>query len=422
MSPPRIPLASVTDRTKNFTVVVKLEALLASRKSYRGDQTLQNLLFTDREGTEMPGVIFQEDIGDFKDILHEGHEYEIKNPFVKIIPEQFKFGNQNYQMQLKGDLLGIAIYVRSLRQAASTVTGNEYEARDIIIVDQVMRPVVVTAWRNLALEPVEKVARAIESLPVIHITRVKASRYRGGSWGTTKFSALRLNSTDAAAEDLRIWATNNIEAIQHVRHNFPANVFGESLSEPSASDESLETLVPISSLANQEANRTILVKGKITSITNPDNFIYNSCNTCRNSTTVESDSSEIQRRPVEVNIKIMLNDILKQLNLSTAEFGIHAVTEDEQKAYVQIKVLGAPSEMLKIIGSPSKLLGPSQQNCARKAIKFLQDLYKFDVLDFNYYDLQLIKHNYNTLRTEYYMVTGEALAPELELLSISADE
>ncbi|XP_074266503.1 uncharacterized protein LOC141589778 [Silene latifolia] len=109
-------------------------------------------------GTEMPDVIFQEDIGDFKDILHEGHQYEIKNPFVKMIPEQFKFGNQNYQIQLRGglhiidlgptetrrtywvpvnsanenlerndkiDLLGIAIYVQPLRQASSTLTGNE---------------------------------------------------------------------------------------------------------------------------------------------------------------------------------------------------------------------------------------------------------------------------------------------------------
>ncbi|KAH9618163.1 hypothetical protein KSS87_020778 [Heliosperma pusillum] len=192
----------------------------------------------------MAATIFEEDIAFYKDVFHEGHEYEIPNPTIKIIPEQFRIDNHLYQMYLRR-----AISISSLRTITSRTTGENQDARDIVIVDQAMQPVVVTAWRGLALESIEKIARIIESLPLIQITRVKASGY------------------------------------------------GDSLATP--------------------------------------------------------------RCPLEVNLKIILNDLLKQLHLPPAKFGIHAVTEDELKAYVRI--CGISSSMEAAPKKDSKAPPPSSK-------------------------------------------------------------
>ncbi|XP_074289744.1 replication protein A 70 kDa DNA-binding subunit D-like [Silene latifolia] len=168
MASPTIPLSSVTERSIKFTVVLTLQSIKASKKSTRGDQTLQNLLFTDIEGNEMIATIFQEHISSFRNSLHEGHQYEIQNPIVNVIPEKFRYENQMYQMVFeKGlhiidlgqtettknfwvpvnsvdenlqrrdriDLVAVAIFVRPLRKTRNRATSDENEARDIIIVD-----------------------------------------------------------------------------------------------------------------------------------------------------------------------------------------------------------------------------------------------------------------------------------------------
>ncbi|XP_074282847.1 uncharacterized protein LOC141607394 [Silene latifolia] len=121
MAPPTIPLSSVTERSRNFTVVLTLESI---------------------KGTEMIATIFQEDISSFRNTLHEGHQYEIQNPIVNVIPEKFRYENQMYQMVFEKslhiidlDLVGVAIFVRPLRKTRNRATGDENKARDIIIAD-----------------------------------------------------------------------------------------------------------------------------------------------------------------------------------------------------------------------------------------------------------------------------------------------
>ncbi|XP_074309757.1 uncharacterized protein LOC141644184 [Silene latifolia] len=72
---------------------------------------------------------------------------------------------------------------------------------------------------------------------------------------------------------------------------------------------------------------------------------------------------------VEVNLKTVLNSILNKIKLAPAEYGIHAVTHDEVKTYVQIHGVGNPPKCVKFIGSSSRLIGPSEQNCTRKDAK-----------------------------------------------------
>lgn len=107
---------------------------------------------------------------------------------------------------------------------------------------------------------------------------------------------------------------------------------------------------------------------------------------------------EAPRQVLEVNIQVILRDILIQLGLPDAGVGIHAVTHDKLKAYVELYEISNVSGPVRFIGSPSSQLHSSQQNAARQAIKFLQESYNFDVADFNYYKLILLQNtNYQLL-------------------------
>ena len=103
------------------------------------------------------------------------------------------------------------------------------------------------------------------------------------------------------------------------------------------------------------------------------------------------------RRVLETNIKIILHDILLQLGLHRAEFGIYVVTNDEVKAYIDINGIPNVPCPVRFIGTPATRIGPSQQNAARQALKFLQQTYNIYVGDYNYYQLKLEEHNYKQL-------------------------
>ncbi|KAK9682042.1 hypothetical protein RND81_10G046500 [Saponaria officinalis] len=239
MAIPKISLSDVTDKSSGFTVTAKLDSLLPAKKSYDGSLTMQRLLFRDIQGTEMNATLFDQDIDLFAEIFHMGKVYEMTNPKIKHVPEEIIRGGHKYQMVIRSTtkvveisadfnneetnivpvnsmlqhvaktgrfaITAIVIAVRDLKKISAQKRPVEYDARDLIVVDKNLQPATLTVWHDQLLQQAAHIEELLASIPVIHVTRIRASTFAGGYWSTSTYSVIRINSDDPDVQELYHW-------------------------------------------------------------------------------------------------------------------------------------------------------------------------------------------------------------------------
>ncbi|KAH9603642.1 hypothetical protein KSS87_000293 [Heliosperma pusillum] len=285
MSPRKISLADLSDDYINFTVTTTLDSMLQPKLSRNGKTKLQKLLFTDTSGVEMAATIFDQDIAFFEEKFYEGKEYEITNPIVKAFPNTVRRGNHKYQMIIKYqtqivetcpvteghtsyvaplnsthdhlghegrlDIVAIVVLLSGARKVTSSVYDKEIDARDLILVDKILTPVTLTVWRQPLVSEIEQVSQAIDSFPVVHITRLHF--HAEGCWNTSSYSSIMLNSVVSEADELRVWVHDNISSIESVRSDILAKKV-ESSRKKVDHQKDKEIVVAASSIAEMENN------------------------------------------------------------------------------------------------------------------------------------------------------------------------
>ncbi|KAK9733317.1 hypothetical protein RND81_04G059400 [Saponaria officinalis] len=235
-------------------------------------------------GTEMNATLFDQNIDLFAGIFHMGKVYEITNPKIKPVPEEIIRGGHKYQM-----------VIRPTTKVVKILSGFDNEETNIVPVNSMLQHVdetgrfaTLTVWHDQLLQQAAHIDKLIAPIPVIHVTRIRAST----------FAELRTHIV-AAAEG--------------------------SSQEKQISNEEEEITISVKSITKQAV--TELNECAPTYL-----FLCFNVMTIIFSTNIDTYHYQLVKRCVEVNLKIILNDILKQLHLSIAEFGIHAVVNDKLKA------------------------------------------------------------------------------------------
>ncbi|XP_021727428.1 replication protein A 70 kDa DNA-binding subunit B-like [Chenopodium quinoa] len=305
MAAQQLPLANLTEQSRNFTTIATLIKKHPAKKSREGTTNLQQLIFEDAQGTQMKVVIFERDIELFNNLLIEDREYKITNCIITRIPDMYVRDNQLYQMTINSatrisdtrqrpepssllvllnraldfvgtsnriDIIGIAIHIYDVETIRSKTSGLPNEVRRIKIIDSNMKPVTLSAWTTLVHNEAANVDDIIDTMPVIEVSRVKASTFDEGSFNTTFASSLKINPTTLEAQLLRDWTVNNKDQIRILQNSLVTRTT-ECSQQP-------ELIIPISQLPEQESGKTVRIIGRVTDITNKNSIVYNACNVC----------------------------------------------------------------------------------------------------------------------------------------------
>ncbi|KAK9749296.1 hypothetical protein RND81_02G116000 [Saponaria officinalis] len=209
MSPIQIDVADLTDKSRDFFVLVTLEAILPAKTARSGTSTYQNLFFRDNKGTEITATLFGQDIGFFAGVLQEGKEYCITSPTITPVPENIRRVSHKYQMELKAttqvvessptttniksyyvpldaitdyinrseraDVIAVAIIVLPTRKVPSKTKDEDYDIHDIVLLDKSLKPTIVSVWRGLCEAEIQLLCQIIDSMPVVCITEDRRS-------------------------------------------------------------------------------------------------------------------------------------------------------------------------------------------------------------------------------------------------------
>ncbi|XP_074304623.1 replication protein A 70 kDa DNA-binding subunit B-like [Silene latifolia] len=289
----RKPLSEITQPSRNVAVVVTLDSLLPETTSISGIVKYQRLLFKDKAGTEIPVTFFYEDIALFSEKFHVGRDYDITDAVITPIREDVRRGSQLFQMIIRSttkvvelapsnvvtpsyivpldsateyvehqgriDVIGLALHVTSPRKVRPKRRDTEFDARDIVLIDRSMKPSMLTVWQAFVSVEAQAISDIVVVHPTVLVTRVSASKFRGGSWNTTFFSTIQLDYDGPEAITLRQWETENAVEIARIDTDLESNV-----------GENSRTILPIAALGFQEDGATVWIKGKVTYVINPD--------------------------------------------------------------------------------------------------------------------------------------------------------
>ncbi|KAK9671575.1 hypothetical protein RND81_12G039700 [Saponaria officinalis] len=266
----------------------------------------------------MNATLFDQDIDLFAGVFHMGKVYEITNPKIKPVPKEIIKGGHKYQMIIRATtkvveissgfdndetnivpvnsmlqhvgetgrfaITAIVIAVRNPKKIPARNRPVEYNAHNLIVVDKNLEPATLTVWHDQLLQQAAYIEQLLASIPVIHVTRIRASTFAGGCWSTSTYSIIKINSDDPDVQELRHWADKNTSTIEKLRTHIAAAA-ERSSQENQISNEEEEITIPVKSITEQAEGKTMWIRGRITNVTNSRNFIYSACNVCTKRTT-----------------------------------------------------------------------------------------------------------------------------------------
>uniref|UniRef100_A0A803L9N6 ATP-dependent DNA helicase n=1 Tax=Chenopodium quinoa TaxID=63459 RepID=A0A803L9N6_CHEQI len=268
MATQRLTLARLTYHNINFTFTAKLIKKNPPKKSRSDTTNLQQLIFEDAENTQMKAMIFERDTELFRNLLLEGKEYNITNSIITRTPEMFTGEQHLYQMTIKSatrvcetqqhfepcsyfvplnqvldlvgrsdriDIIGISIHIHDTETIRSKKSGLPNDVRRIEIIDSNMKRIKLSMWNSLVTH--EAVADIVDTMPVIEVSRVKASTFDEGSFNTTFASTVKINPSNLEAQLLRDWKLEqDVETVIRVLQPGPVGIVEHKFTDKEIHD------------------------------------------------------------------------------------------------------------------------------------------------------------------------------------------
>ncbi|XP_021722033.1 replication protein A 70 kDa DNA-binding subunit D-like [Chenopodium quinoa] len=211
------PLNKLSPISKAYKVRVNLKekSPIRAPPNKKRFQKLVFEVFEDEEGNNMKATLFGDECDHFKKVFEHKKKYEIANAPVRTINPKFSsfpgeckltFGGMTKIQAIdrtegpvlheyisiadvprtsgpshRFDLLGIVVHMEDIRQVEYK-SGRVADVRDIIIIDESTgsRPLIISAWGQLALSDCEKLKDDWTStFLVVSLTSLKPASHRG---------------------------------------------------------------------------------------------------------------------------------------------------------------------------------------------------------------------------------------------------
>ncbi|KAK9756643.1 hypothetical protein RND81_01G111700 [Saponaria officinalis] len=216
MKPEKKLVKDLNDKTGPHSIRVKVINKTNTQNSPTNKSlNYQRITFQDEEGSKIKTTLYNDEIKAYEDIIQNQMEYEISNAKIRPMPEKYRTNPDDhpYQLSFGGntiinpveDVIGILIYVESLRQIPRPI-GEAVDVREMVIVDpSTKQPLIITAWAELATKEGEQLKELFESFPVTGFTCLKPSYHKGFSLSTTSLTFVKFNLEGEKAKMLRAW-------------------------------------------------------------------------------------------------------------------------------------------------------------------------------------------------------------------------
>ncbi|KNA23338.1 hypothetical protein SOVF_025630 isoform A [Spinacia oleracea] len=146
----------------------------------------------------------------------------------------------------------------------------------MLIIDQELKPIMLTLWDDFASKEGQKIAQMIQTKPIIIGMRLKVVSYHGTSLATRSSSTFLINISTPESEALQEWLLQNEDKIQVLINKNSEAPLAPSMKEPTADD-----IIPVNSLITAAKNTSSFwIKAHATVTDFNQKFWYTGCNTC----------------------------------------------------------------------------------------------------------------------------------------------
>ncbi|CAN1312163.1 Replication protein A 70 kDa DNA-binding subunit D [Linum perenne] len=169
------PLVSLNPYQGNWTIKVRVTSKgnMRTYKNMRGEGCVFNVELTDEDGTQIQATMFNEAAKKFFERFQLGKVYYISKGSLRVANKQYK-----------------------------TV---QIPKRDVTIVDESKKTVVVSLWNELATGAGQELLDIAEQSPVVAIKALRVGDFQGVSLSTVGKSMLQVNPDTPESKKLRSW-------------------------------------------------------------------------------------------------------------------------------------------------------------------------------------------------------------------------
>ena len=241
-----VPLNALNPYRQPWCVKVKLtsKGQVREYRSAKGPGKVSSVEFVDEEGTAMGATLWKEAIDKYDAMLEPGKVYYVSKGTLKPANKQYSSTNNDYEMYLDGkceielcpdvdqssaqkmqrayefvkidrlsskigargnvDVAGVVTHVGETSTIRRKSDNSELTKREVTIVDESAKTVVLTLWNTLATEQGEKLAAMTN--PVVAVRSVRVGDYAGVSLSTVTRSELCIDPENVErVSELKKW-------------------------------------------------------------------------------------------------------------------------------------------------------------------------------------------------------------------------
>ncbi|CAA2992822.1 Hypothetical predicted protein [Olea europaea subsp. europaea] len=251
-----IPQISIFE--KNWTAKIIVAGKQATKIARNNISSYQNLLLMDLEGNKVTAIIYDTNIMALADELTLGKTYMLSNATVKDNRNEFRGSLEDKVWtitaktkieELKEDnlnllflryeltafnklerymdsneeisVIGIVIKVRQKR-IIQTQFGTQAYLQDVVLIDKSFQTIILTMWDTFVENECVIIIDNIGSKPIIWVTNLKVSSYKGLTLSTKVNSTFFINLAIVAVTDYKEWIETNKEKLDKLIQDKPS--------------------------------------------------------------------------------------------------------------------------------------------------------------------------------------------------------
>ncbi|CAN0892806.1 Replication protein A 70 kDa DNA-binding subunit B [Linum grandiflorum] len=238
------PLVSLNPYRRNWTIKVRVTSKgnIRTYKNVRGEGCLFTVELTDEDGTQIQATMFSEAAKKFYEVFQLGKVYYISKGSLKVAKKQYQTVVNDYEMTLNEsseveevvdeevtipetkfnfvpidhlgphvnskelvDVIGVVQSVSPTMSVRRKSDNEPIPKRDIVIVDESKKTVVVSLWSELATGTGQELLDIADTNPVVAIKALKVGDFQGVTLSTIGKSMLHINPDLPESKKLRSW-------------------------------------------------------------------------------------------------------------------------------------------------------------------------------------------------------------------------
>lgn len=320
---PLQPISALNPYNNNWAIKAKVVSKGSKRSFSRGSVFSAEVV--DEQGTTIEATFWREAADHAYELLEEGKVYIFGRGNVKPADKRYSRVRNDYALhfdtaselescaddidtskmhvkmefvpieqlaafvdkKMMVDIVGVVMDVKPLGSVKRKTDQVELSRRDITLVDQSLKTVVLTMWGNAAEAAGREIEELVQQAPVVAITACRVSSYNGVSVSSLQRSAVLINPDVPEAVALRQWydSSGRGAAMSHVGEGL-ATALKHSGSSAGQERASLELFRAAAPATTQDKPHYSTVTATFAMV-NPDQALFYMANPENNRKVVE---------------------------------------------------------------------------------------------------------------------------------------